>query len=53
MRARIQDLEGELGRQKEQYSRKSSVKPNPNDPELERLRAYIRQLEDDIANMKR
>lgn len=43
LRFRIADLEAELNRQKENYSRKQSVKSNHiNDPELDRLRAYIK-----------
>ena len=42
LRAKINDLEQELFKQKEAYSRKSSIKPQTNDPEMERMRSYIR-----------
>lgn len=53
LRARIMELETELVRQKESYSRKSSVKAASQDPELEKLRTYIRQLEDELDKMRR
>ena len=54
MRANIRKLEEELQRQKDSYVRKSSSKVTPqNDPELERMRSYIMQLEDQISEMKR
>jgi hypothetical protein len=36
MRQRIRELEDELKRQREQYTRRSSVAPTQNDAELER-----------------
>lgn len=42
LRAKINDLENELSKQKDQYSRKQTQRSNPGDPELERLRSYIR-----------
>jgi len=52
MRQRIRELEDELKRQREQYSRRSSVAPNQNDAELERQRSYIQQLEDELGRLK-
>ncbi len=53
LRARINDLENELERQKNAFSRKSSTKPMSNDPELGRMRTLIQQLEDEIRDLKR
>ncbi|TNV72957.1 hypothetical protein FGO68_gene13342 [Halteria grandinella] len=54
LKASIRELEGELQKQKDSYVRKSSTKMTPqSDPELERMRGYIRQLEDEIGEMKR
>ena len=55
MKANLRELEIELDRQKDQYVRKSTTtKMTPKgDPELDRMRTYIRQLEDEISDLKR
>lgn len=54
LRGNIRELEIELDRQKNQYVRKSSSKFTPKgDPELDRMKVYIRQLEDEISELKR
>ncbi len=54
LRGNIRELEIELDRQKNSYVRKSSNKLTPKgDPELDRMKVYIRQLEDEISDLKR
>lgn len=54
LKLRIKELDGELQKQKDQYVRKSSAKlPSQPDPELDRMRTFIRQLEEETADLKR
>jgi flagellar biosynthesis chaperone FliJ len=47
-------MEFELKSQKDQYLRKSSTKAVPQtDPELEKMRSFIRQLEEEISDLRR
>ncbi len=54
LKVKIRDMEYELKQQKDQYLRKSSTKVVPQtDPELERMRSFIRQLEEEITDLRR
>ena len=54
---RIRELDQEVARQKDQYMRKSSAKlpsvQQQNDPELERMRTFIREVEEETSDLKR
>ena len=54
LNTRIRELDYELKQQKDQYMRKSSTKAVPQtDPELEKMRSFIRQLEEEISDLRR
>ena len=57
LKMRIRELDQEVARQKDQYMRKSSAKlpsvQQQNDPELERMRTFIRELEEETSDLKR
>jgi hypothetical protein len=50
LRARIFELEKDLNKSKDSYSKRSSMK---GDPEADKLRVYIKQMEDEVDKLKR
>jgi hypothetical protein len=57
LKLKIKELDSEMQKQKDQYLRKSSAKlPSQQhlpDPELDRMRTNIRQLEEETSDLKR
>ncbi|CDW90229.1 kinesin-like protein [Stylonychia lemnae] len=53
MRNKVAELENELARQQNAYTRKSTQKSAINDPEMLRLKTYIQDLEQQISDLKR